>query len=355
MSLENDILSIGPSAEVRNHTRRVLEEADRKRVQRDAQRLLDAEVASGYRGTEELTWDDLFATPMTWLVQDLVARDSLVFLVGKSNVGKTFLYLDMVLNTVLGRPFMGKATTPTKTLIVLGEGLAGFGARIEAWCTANNADVADVKPWLSFTAGANLNNDESLDRLRGTAERNDVGLIVFDTYAATSGVMSEDDAALNAATLNAAKTIRPGATLLFAHHPRKSSEEGTNPVLRGSGALAGAADVVMTLWDDANFKSTGPKQGWLALSTEHSHGGKNRNARTETLRGLYLASQDDTAVMMRDKSASLSTADLSVLAHLIDGMTSKQFAAAAGVSQATADRHLKSSLVRKGGTQYYRA
>lgn len=355
MSIEQDILGLGTSAEVRSYALKVTEEYERQRVRRDAQRLLDAEASESYKGTEELSWDDLFVVPMTWIVQDIMARDSLVFLVGKSNVGKTFLYLDMVLNTVLGRPFMGKATTPTKTLIVLGEGLAGFGARIEAWCAANNAKVEDVKPWLSFTRGANLNNATSLGLLQESAERNDVGLIVFDTYAATSGVMSEDDAALNAATLNAAKTIKPGATLLFAHHPRKSSEEGTNPVLRGSGALAGAADVVLTLWDDKDFKSAGPKHNWLALSTEHAHGGKNRNARTETLRGLYLAQQDDTAVMCRDKSSSLSTADLSVLEHLKDGMTSRQFMAAAGVSQATADRHLKSGLVRKGGTSYYLA
>lgn len=88
-----------------------------------------------------------------------------------------------------------------------------------------------------------------------------------------------------------ALTIRSGATHLVVHHPRKSEEDTDHPILRGSGALDGRADVVMTMYRDRKFlPKTGEKADYMALSTD-DHGGKNRSAATETIQGLYLSEQ----------------------------------------------------------------
>lgn len=312
----------------------------------------DAEArraAETFRGTREVEWDDLFSEPMHWLVQGLLPHGGTAFLVGKPNMGKTFVYLDMACHVALGRSWLGKATTSARVLFVLGEGLAGFGDRVSAWADANGVSLDDLRGRLTFIDGANINNDISLERIAEVANRDEVDLIIFDTYAASSGVQSEDDAALNARTLNRANTIRPGATLLFVHHPTKSSEDSIAPVLRGSGALAGAAEVVMTLWNDPKHMPTSgliPDGAFLALSTENSHGGKNRHARTETVRGLYLTGHGGSAVVQHDSTPSAMDPTVLVREHLTEPMTVQTFMDRAGLKGNTsrvAEKYLKNN------------
>ena len=164
-------------------------------------------------------------------------------------------------------------------------------------------------------------------------------------------MQSEDDAALNSAVLNNATSIRPSATVLFVHHPNKSSEDSAHPVSRGSTALTGAVDLLMTLWKDKDFESsTGAQHTFLGLSTENEHGGKNRNAATETLRGLYLTPCDESLVLLRDMSDTQSkadrAADKAVIQHLTGAMTIAEFMTASGLSRTSAQRALKSVKVR---------
>lgn len=303
--------------------------ADLKGRQIAAQRL----ASETYHGTEEITWDDLFETPMTWLVQDLLPIGASAFLVAKPNTGKTFAYIDLALNMVLGRTWLGKATMPGRVLFVLGEGRSGFGARLRAWCDRNGVSPEEVKDHVAFIDGANVNHDQSLARLAETAERIKPDLIVFDTYAATSGVASEDDSAMTSVTLNRARTIYPPAALLFVSHPTKSSEDTDCPILRGSSALKGSVDLVLTMFPDRAFRPIDGTKGreYLALSTEHDHGGKNRNALTETIRGIYLDPEGDSMVVVQEQSGStddpLTMTDL----FLKDGMTVAEFMKDAGL------------------------
>lgn len=308
------------------------------RVEREAARLLAAE---DYMGSRELTWEDLERASQSYIVQDLVPDDAVVFLVAKRNMGKSFCYIDMVGHCATGMPWLGKATRPVKTMIILGEGINGYIDRLKAWCAANGKEEAEIRRWLSFRAGANLNNDTFIEEARVQAERDEVELIIVDTWATGSGVQSEDDAALNSTTLNRALTIKPGATLFFVHHPRKSDQDKTTPVMRGSGAMDGRADVVMTLWLDEKYHANdGVEQKWMALSTDNDHAGKNRTAETETIHGLYLAKENDSAVFRQHRSEAVSAAALKVREHLVVRMTASEFARRADLPKATAHRYL---------------
>jgi RecA-family ATPase len=321
--------------------------ANRLYIEKKAAQLADTRIeAEGFSGSVELSIDDLKATKNQFIVQDLLPIDSIAFLVAISNLGKTFAYVDLICRMIHGIPWLGKATTPTKILIVLGEGKAGFYQRLEAWFSFHKLDIEIIRDYLCFVDGANLFNDQSLNKLSEVATSNDCGLIVLDTWAATSGVADENAGSLNSMALNRAMTIKPGATLLFVHHPTKGSEKSDQPDLRGSSALKGRADLVMTMYQDKAFKpSSGESENFIALSTEVSHGGKNRNARTETIRGLYLhETEDDQKVFMQIESEALSKNAVKARTFLKGRMTAEQLGKAMKKSYTTAKRCLDAAI-----------
>jgi hypothetical protein len=303
-------------------------------------------AADGFVGSEEITVAQLRATKADFLVKDLLPVASIGFLVARSNLGKTFAYIDMCCRMVCGMPWLGKATVQAKILIVLGEGRAGFIDRIDAWFEYHQEATSLIEDYFFFVDGANLFSDVSIDRIREVADREQVDLIVFDTWAATSGVTEENAGGLNSEALNRTAKIRPIATSLFVHHPTKATEKTTHPELRGSGALKGRADVVMTMYSDVEFSAaTGENEDWIALSTEFDHGGKNRNAKTETIRGLYLqGAGEESKVFTQIESESLSLGAREVRKHLKGEMTVKALAACAGKSDSTWKRRLDAAI-----------
>jgi hypothetical protein len=274
-----------------------------------------------------------------------VPDDGVIFLVAKRNLGKTFAYIDMLLSLSFGMPWLGKETRAVKVLIVLGEGRNGFVDRMQAWCQLHGQDFDSLKGCLFFVDGANLNNDESLARLRAVAEREEVEMILFDTWATVSGAQSEDDAAMNSETMRRAESIKPGATLFFVHHPRKSEQDSDHPIMRGSGSLDGRAEVVMTMYRDRKFSArTGETYEWLALSTENDHGGKNRTAQTETVHGIYLEEHGPSAVLRQIGAEAISHHSRKVLDKLKIPMTAKVLAPQLAISEKSARRWLEDAV-----------
>lgn len=310
----------------------------------EAKRLI---LSESFVGSDELTWDDLEMSVGSYIVQDLLPDDSICFLVAKRNMGKTFAYIDMACSIASGRAWLGKPTRQVPITIVIGEGLNGFVNRVKAWCSFNGVDFEDIKPWFSFIDGANLNNDSSLERIKAVAEKHRSELIVFDTWSNVSGTPNEDDAAMNAMILNAAKAIKSETALLFIHHPRKSDSDGERPIMRGSGVLDGRAEVVMTLFKDKDFKPTsGVVETWLALSTEMDHAGKNRGAATETIRGLYVTAHSDSAVFTRDISSAMSAGAARAFYNLKGEMTVTDYGTKIAKSASTARRDLQEAVAQ---------
>lgn len=308
----------------------------------EAQRIIAAE---NFQGTRVISWEELETSCSSYIVQDLVPEDSICFLVAKRNLGKTFAYIDMVCSIVFGLPWLSKPTKQVPILIVLGEGRNGFVDRVKTWCEYHGKDFEYLKKLVTIVDSGNLNNSTSIQIMKEAAELNKAELLIFDTWAASSGVANEDDAALNSMTMNSALEIRKGASYMFVHHPRKSDQNSTAPIMRGSGALEGRAEVVMTMFQDKDYGSSKVgKQAWMALSTEMDHAGKNRTARTETIRGLYLRSYSTSAVLAFDSSASVSKNILRVLDVLKSPMTVNDFVAASGLSQSTGSRYLNEAV-----------
>ena len=299
-------------------------------------------ACESFTGSKELTLDELAASADEFIVADLIPIQSIGFVVARSNIGKTFAYVDLACRAIQGEPWIGKPTKKIKVLIVLGEGKAGFYQRLAAWMTFHQRDIEELRTSMFWIDGANLFNDVSIEKIAEVANREGVDLIIFDTWAATSGVTEENAGALNSMALNRAVQIRPEAALLFIHHPTKATELSERPEMRGSGALKGRADYVISMYDDKNFNPTsGERNEWIAFSTEFDHGGKNRNARTETIRGLYLGdTEDDQKVFLQVESEALSRKALLVRSRLSGLMTVEEFAKEISKSDSTARRAL---------------
>ena len=312
-----------------------------KAKQNAARRL----ASEQYTGTVEVSWADFLEQPDTpWLLHDLIAERSLNFLVARQNTGKSFAYLDMVLCMATGRDWHGVPTAPAKVMLVIGEGFSRFHKRVKAWCAQYDVDPLTLADNFVTFDGANLNNSESLRILSERVASFQPDLIVYDTWAQTSGISDENEAALASLTLNSAREIAPDAALLFVAHPTKSSEDTTHPILRGSGALAGAADCIMTMFVDSGY-TTGLDRKYLAISTESEHGGKSRDAEQQTLRGFYLESVDPSAVLLRDDAAALTKADLFAFDWLEPGevVTAQEVVERSGATLRTVQRHLKAA------------
>ncbi|UTT62551.1 AAA family ATPase [Microcella humidisoli] len=304
------------------------------KAQQKAKRRLASE---NFTGTEFPSWEEMEAASQTFLIEDLVPEQGMVFLIAKRNIGKTFLYIDAICSMAFGMRWLGKETKQTKTMVVIGEGFNGYVDRLKAWCEAHGEDFEELKKWVIPVRGANLNNETSLELLREKANAEEVGLIIFDTFANTSGGTDENDAALNSMTLEAAVAIRAEATTWFIHHPRRSDQDTDAPIARGSGALDGRADVVLTMYRDKSFSPTsGSKQEWLAVSTEEDHAGKNRSARTETIRGLYLNEVSENAVMRQVAGEGLSKRVRRVREKLSGVMTRAEYRDETGLSEESA-------------------
>jgi hypothetical protein len=321
----------------------------RLKAHTDAERRLASET---YQGTRDLPWDELLTfSDDNWLIEDLIGRGTTSFLTAKPNLGKTFTYIDAMCHGALGTEWLGLATAKFRTLVYVSEGAKSFGARVLAWCRANgDLDPSAVTGAVAIKAGANLASDAFQVRLASDVAAHKPDLIVFDTWSGTSGVKDENAAADVSRALRCVREVTDAA-VLFVHHPNKDSQNGTAPTMRGSGATFGAADSVIVLYEDRNFD--GPQDTYLALSTEHDHGGKSRDARTLTIQGLYLESlpvgytpsgrEVSSCALLWDNTTKYSVEDRAVREHLVAGMTVAEFASAIGKSPSTAERWLKAS------------
>ncbi|WP_160133124.1 AAA family ATPase [Microbacterium sp. SLBN-146] len=317
------------------------------KVKAEAERRLGAEL---FTGSAELSWDDLDSAHREFIIPGLLTSGGVCVICARSNLGKTYTYLDMACRMACGMPWLGKPTRQAKTLIVLGEGKAGFMSRLQAWMTAHGKTPGDLRPWLFFIDRANLNNDESLSRIREVVEREGIEVVIYDTWAATSGIQKEDDAVLTGMTINRVKDALPEATHLFIHHPRKAEQDTDAPVMRGSGAFEGAADVVMMMYRDRKFiPASGESFEFIALSTEQDHNGKARDGATETIRGLYLdeielADGSINRVMRLLDSETISKEAREVRRVLTRPMSHAEYAEASGKSRSTAHRYLQAAV-----------
>jgi hypothetical protein len=199
----------------------------------------------------EPIWSDLLGEVMTLdalrkvpkpqpLIDGVLNRSSLAWLAGAPGSYKTFLALDWALHVATGTGYMGRAVHRSPVLYLAGEGVSGLADRVDAWQEASKVTVTGTH-WLPRAVPATAQEWYSLCEV---VRHLNIGLVVLDTQARMAGGLDENSVPEMGKFVTALDDLRRanGACVLCVHH---SSKAGS--ALRGSSAVQGAADTVVTL------------------------------------------------------------------------------------------------------------
>jgi hypothetical protein len=171
--------------------------------------------------------------PPKWLVPLLIV-EGMNWLVGEQKIGKTFLALDAALT--LART--------ERVLYFAGEGVSGLGVRIQSWMSYHQANPSGLRV---FPFVPKLNRPGDPERFLATVESLQPQLVVIDTFARAMAGADENSAMEVGRFISMVDEARErtGCSSLILHHPAKNGLG-----YRGSGAIAGAADLLVVLSED---------------------------------------------------------------------------------------------------------
>ncbi len=174
------------------------------------------------------------------LIQGVLSLNSLAWIAGAPGSYKTFLALDYALHVAAGVNYLGRPTTQRPVLYLAGEGLSGLGDRVEAWEQASGHPA----PGMFFLPRAVPVTTQEWYSLCEVARHLQVGMVVLDTQARHAGGLDENSVPEMGSFVKALEELKTatGACVVCVHH---SSKAGS--ALRGSSAVQGAADTVVTL------------------------------------------------------------------------------------------------------------
>lgn len=183
------------------------------------------------------------APPRQYLLQGLFAPAELIVLWGQPKSGKSFLALCLSYGLAIGATLWGRAVPrPLRVLYIAAEGAGGMGARLRA-----------LQERLGYTGGRLAVIAQAVqigppgfdaEALREAVKAHAADLVVIDTLARTFGDGNEDATQDMNAFVAECDRIREetGAAVLVIHHGAKAEGSKTP---RGSGALMGAADLIL--------------------------------------------------------------------------------------------------------------
>ncbi|UYL88160.1 RepA-like helicase [Gordonia phage Evaa] len=202
---------------------------------------------SGINGVPQIApfahWKDLPAPE--YVIDGLIEHLGFSCLIGPPGVGKSAIALDMACHIATGKTWQGRRTLKTKVLYLPGEGLSGVVQRIAAWEHAHDTEVGD-----DLLLGNDIiqlkASKEAWSAMTEYLIRQEIGLIIFDTYARMSSGMEENsatDAGLGILRLDKVRKAT-NAGVMLVHHTAKNSDAG-----RGSSALNGALDSELLVRD----------------------------------------------------------------------------------------------------------
>jgi hypothetical protein len=196
---------------------------------------------SSRSGMQILSTEELLLRPeQKWIVEGLIPELGLTLLIGRNQVGKSFLALDLAAALSLGRPWLGRATTPTNVLYAAIEVIDN--ARVSAWQDHHKVGSLPGLKW--FVGSVNLKNRAHQDDLIAAVRDSSIELLVLDTLNRAISGFDENGSADMGLIIALADRLRLDADcgLLVVHHTPRTEN---NP--RGHTSLEDAADTILTV------------------------------------------------------------------------------------------------------------
>lgn len=214
------------------------------------------DAAAGGQGTQQPTSLPLiYASDITVsdaavdFVEGLFCEGALTVVYGDSNVGKTFIVLDVAMHVALGLPWRGREVEQGAVIYCALEGVAGIRNRVAAWLRFHRRHAtsrSDVPFGVIPSAINLLDNEADVEGLIQTilTVAADLGrpvkLVVIDTLSRALAGGNENASEDMGAIVKSADRIRQatGAMLCFIHHSGKDAARGA----RGHSLLRAATD-----------------------------------------------------------------------------------------------------------------
>lgn len=213
--------------------------------------------------------DQIEITPVDWLIEGWLAKDSLAGLVGPSGSCKSFLAVDWACRVATGTPWNGVEVARGAVFFLAGEGRNGLRKRIEGWSRHTGVSIAGAPLYLS--QGLPPMTDQ-VNAVRIIAEIDALAevaffeagspspsLIVIDTVARAMAGKNENSAQDMGELVLAMDWLRErwGATVLAIHH----TGHGASERARGSSSFYAALDSEVVL-------APGKNDGLLLTATK---------------------------------------------------------------------------------------
>jgi hypothetical protein len=203
---------------------------------------------------ESCTHDELLDAdlpPLRYCVEGLVPDEGLCILGGKKKLGKSWLCLQKAQAVARGVPCLGRPTVQGPvTYVCLEDGRRRLRQRLEKQQTSRGLPITYITrhPPLDL---------EGLDRLAEYVDKARPRLLIIDTLAAAkTGKTDENSAGPMADLGNALRGLAQHFKLavLATHHHGKGVGGDPGDDLRGSSALAAAADVSLGIYkEEGNY------------------------------------------------------------------------------------------------------
>ena len=191
--------------------------------------------------------------PTKWLVPDLIASGTCGILAAEPKAGKTWLTFALGISLATGRSLLGEFTPETtgRTLLYSPEG--GWASRTQRlWGLCWGEDIqpqAVIESMPFVDARLNL-ADGGAERLAETIDQIDPRLVVIDPLVSAHIGLDENSSGEMMEVLSPLRdiiTARPNCALLVVHHHGKGNQRTLNHGLRGSSALGGWWDTLITM------------------------------------------------------------------------------------------------------------
>lgn len=174
-----------------------------------------------------------------YLVKNFIDKKALSVMYGASNVGKSFMSIDLAMHVALGKEWFGHEVKQGAVVYVAAEAPQSIKKRLVAFREANGLRGVDA-PFYIYGGAITLTDPKKSEELAALCEAVKPSLIVVDTLSRVMGALNENQADhMNAFVSNMDfLRFRTGAHVMIVHHAGKNTGLGA----RGSSALQAAVD-----------------------------------------------------------------------------------------------------------------
>ena len=234
--------------------------------------------------------------PVEWMIDGVLTKHGFTVMYGAPGTGKSFLAIDMALCMAHGKSWHNRTTRQGTVLYIAGEGVGGLGKRVKAWKLHNGIEGNGSLKVLPMAV--DMMDEESIEKLLRTIDslNTEFSCLVIDTVA-RSMTGEENSATDMSAFIRGCDAVKhhTGCGLLAIHHAGKDASRGMNS-MRGSSALAGAADTVLAVGKSENI---------VALSMDKQKDAEPMDKMTFEM--VSIALMDDTSIVMKQVEAQGAT------------------------------------------------